>query len=437
MIAKARAISHGSSYTTYSTLKKDAEFVCSLNMDCDTVLSLDPAEDAWEEFKNQDQVHHNRIWNERKNDPTFSMPKREVTNTMFAMEVSPSIEESKGWTLQDWQNFGVDFIRHLDDIELTDKNGKVSSKKTNLKNSKVLMMLHHDSKSGIPHLHIMASRFDNDGFVNCANLIGMKATIAANQMNRERGWKQSRDISAEHKAELKDACYSVLKSMSYWNQHEYFDRLIKAGIKFEMGAGNKSYKLFWGNSSYKASEVGQHLTIGKLPKEWERVHQIEIDALADRLRVIKQQNEAKPEIKSPVTHREEPVIKPTVPMITTTSIDDDGHEKKATFPRHIFDIIKQHTSVPEEADYENEVNGIPIIPEINEAIGMAVSIMFDLLTLQGVVPAGGGGGGGGSTGGWRDKDDDEWRRAAAKAGIMASAKCTPAHSRRKSRGFRR
>ena len=78
MIAKARAISHGSSYTTYSTLKKDAEFVCSLNMDCDTVLSLDPAEDAWEEFKNQDQVHHNRIWNERKNDPTFSMPKRGI-----------------------------------------------------------------------------------------------------------------------------------------------------------------------------------------------------------------------------------------------------------------------------------------------------------------------------------------------------------------------
>lgn len=436
MIAKARAVSHGNAYTTYSTMKKDAEFVGSLNMDCDTVLSLDPAEDAWEEFKNQDQVHHNRIWNERENDPTFSIPKREVKNTMFAMEVSPSIEESKGWTLQDWQDFGMDFIRHLDDIELTDKDGKVSSKKTNLQNSKVLMMLHHDSKSGIPHLHIMASRFDNDGFVNCANLIGMKATIAANQMNQERGWKQSRDISAEHKAELKDACYKVLREMPYWNLHEYFDRLKKAGVKFEMGAGNKSYKLFWGNSSYKASEVGQHLTIGKLPKEWEKVHQGEIDALADRLRVIKEQNEAKPEVKTPVAHREDPAVKATVPMTSTASIDDDGQEKEVTLPQHILDIIKQHTSVPEEADYENEVNGIPVIPELNEAIGMAVSIMFDLLTAQGVVPAGGGGGGG-PTGGWRDKDDDEWRKAAAKAGIMATGKCTPAHSPQKSRGFRR
>ena len=434
MIAKARAVSHGNAYTTYSTMKKDAEYVGSLNMDCDTVLSLDPAEDAWEEFKNQDQVHHNRIWNERENDPTFSIPKREVKNTMFAMEVSPSIEESKGWTLQDWKDFGMDFIKHLDNIELTDKDGKVSSKKTNLQNGKVLMMLHHDSKSGIPHLHIMASRFDNEGFVNCANLIGMKATIAANQMNQERGWKQSRDISAEHKAELKDACYKVLREMPYWNLNEYFDRLKKAGVRFEMGAGNKSYKLFWGNSSYKASEVGQHLTIGKLSKEWEKVHQGEINTLADRLQVIKEQNEAKPEVKTPTAHREEPVVKPTVPMVSTASIDDDGQEKDVTIPQHILDIIKQHTSVPEEADYENEVNGIPIIPELNEAIGMAVSIMFDLLTAQGVVPAGGGGG---PTGGWRDKDDDEWRKAAAKAGIMATAKCTPAHSPRKSRGFRR
>lgn len=436
MIAKARAVSHGNAYTTYSTMKKDAEYVGSLNMDCDTVLSLDPAEDAWEEFKNQDQVHHNRIWNERENDPTFSMPKREVKNTMFAMEVSPSIEESKGWTLQDWQDFGMDFIRHLDDIELTDKDGKISSKKTNLQNSKVLMMLHHDSKSGIPHLHIMASRFDNDGFVNCANLIGMKATIAANQMNQERGWKQSRDISAKHKAELKDACYKVLRDMPYWNLHEYFDRLKEAGVRFEMGAENKSYKLFWGNSSYKASEIGQHLTIGKLPKEWEKVHQGEIEALADRLRVIKEQNEAKPEVKISVAHREEPAVKPTVPMTSTASIDDDGHEKEVTIPQHILDIIKQHTSVPEDGDYENEVNGIPVIPELNEAIGMAVSVMFDLLTAQGVVPAGGGGGGG-PTGGWRDKDDDEWRKAAAKAGIMATGKCTPAHSPQKSRGFRR
>ena len=32
MIARARAVAHGNAYTTYATLKRDAEFVCCENM---------------------------------------------------------------------------------------------------------------------------------------------------------------------------------------------------------------------------------------------------------------------------------------------------------------------------------------------------------------------------------------------------------------------
>ena len=82
MIAKARAIPHGNAYVTYATLKKDAILVGTLNMDCDNVLSLNPAEDAWEEFKNENFKNHNRMWEEHKSNPNFHIPKKEVTRTL-------------------------------------------------------------------------------------------------------------------------------------------------------------------------------------------------------------------------------------------------------------------------------------------------------------------------------------------------------------------
>ena len=97
MIAKARAVSHGNAYTTYSSLKKDSIFIGSFNMDCDTTMSLNPADDAWEEFRNESVKHKNRLWEEKAKDSKFFIPRREVTNTLIAMEVSPSMEESKDW----------------------------------------------------------------------------------------------------------------------------------------------------------------------------------------------------------------------------------------------------------------------------------------------------------------------------------------------------
>ena len=40
MIARARAIAHGNAYTTYSTLKRDAEFICSENMAGDMTVAV-------------------------------------------------------------------------------------------------------------------------------------------------------------------------------------------------------------------------------------------------------------------------------------------------------------------------------------------------------------------------------------------------------------
>ena len=126
-----------------------------------------------------------------------------MTRNLIAMEVSPAKEESKGWALEQWNWFAHRFIEEMDKIEFKNKEGKVSSKRMDLANSKWIAMLHHDAKSGIPHLHFMVSRFTVDGRINDTNLIGEKAVMAANSINKSMGWKQSRKISEEHKAEIK------------------------------------------------------------------------------------------------------------------------------------------------------------------------------------------------------------------------------------------
>ena len=49
MIARARAITHGHAYTNYSTMKKDAEFVCCENMAGDMLFTAteDDLESIW------------------------------------------------------------------------------------------------------------------------------------------------------------------------------------------------------------------------------------------------------------------------------------------------------------------------------------------------------------------------------------------------------
>lgn len=434
MIAKARAVSHGNAYTTYSTLKKDAEFIGTLNMDCDAVLSLHPEEDAWEEFKNEDIRHKNMLWEQRMKNPNFAIPKKEVTRTLIAMEVSPTKEESEGWTRDDWFLFGREVLAHMDNIELKDKDGNVSAKKTNLQNSKVLMMLHHDAKSGIPHLHFMISRFDNEGFTNCSNLIGLKATIAANQINEEQGWKQSREISEEHKAEIKNACYDVLRSMRHWDLNHYFYKLEERGYKIDArkpGGNVVSYSIIRGNSRYTASSIGANLTVAKLRKAWEEEHEKIRKAkdaeLKERIRAAKERDT---ENHGTAVRTENKLqTKPSYPMVTTSCQWSNDFTTKVSIPKFILDTLKENIDLPDESDYENEENGIPKIVDMDKAVSIAVGILFEMMFPSVVVPTSSGGGGSTSHLPWNDNDEDEWKEKARLAAQRASAKCTPKHSK--------
>ena len=76
---------------------------------------------------------------------------------MIRIEVSPTAEETKGWSMEDWQRLANDFIREFDAVDLSAKSKRKSAKATNLKDSQYVVALHRDSKSGIMHLHIDAA----------------------------------------------------------------------------------------------------------------------------------------------------------------------------------------------------------------------------------------------------------------------------------------
>ena len=118
MIARARAIAHGNAYTTYSTLKRNAEFVCCENMAGDMTMAVteDDLDSIWMQFKYAGE--------------NYISTGKPVTRNLVAMEVSPTKEESKGWTMEQWNLFAHRVIEEMDKIEFRNKEGKVSSKRT-------------------------------------------------------------------------------------------------------------------------------------------------------------------------------------------------------------------------------------------------------------------------------------------------------------------
>ena len=264
MIARARAVAHGNAYTTYATLKKDAEFVCCENMagDMTAAVTDDDLDNIWMQFKYAGE--------------NYIAKGKPVTRNLIAMEVSPAKGESKGWSHEQWNWFAHRFIEEMDRIEFRDKDGKVSSKRMDLAHSKWLAMLHHDAKSGIPHLHFMVSRFTVDGRINDTNLIGLKATMAANSINQSMGWKQSREISEEHKAEIKEALYDILRKMNRFDWGVFLQKIKERGYSAELKKDSNGevvgYRIKRGNSKYNASEIGRQQTARRTEATGRQLH---------------------------------------------------------------------------------------------------------------------------------------------------------------------
>ena len=418
MIARARAITHGHAYTNYSTMKKDAEFVCCENMAGDMLFTAteDDLESIWLQFKYAGENY---------------IPKgKEVTRKMIAMEVSPTLEESKGWTKQNWDLFAHRVIEEMDNIEFRDKKGKVSSKQTDFAHSKWLAMLHHDAKSGIPHLHIMISRFTVDGGINDTNLIGLKASMAANSINQSMGWKQSREISREHKTEIKNALYDILRSMDRFDWDLFVREIKKRGYSVELRRDNNNkvvgYRIQRGNSKYNASEIGRQLSASRIMTTWKQHHK-EIDAEAVS------RKEAEQKAKKEYEMRHHFVCEPVHPDTEKVHYEFNRSLEEGKEPEHYtFDVSQR--IVDGMMDTFKSVEDVCEFV-LEDVIETSLFVFFELLSVPGGSHYSNGGGGGGNNDLPHKKKDDDDELLRARRIAKAIAMSCPRKTVR--RGYRR
>ena len=417
MIARARAIAHGNAYTTYATLKENAQFICCENMagDMNNTVTEDDLNFLWTQFKYAGE--------------NYIAKGKEVTHNLVAMEVSPTKEESRGWTQDDWNLFAHRVIEEMDKVEFRNKEGKVSSKKTDFAHSKWLAMLHTDAKSGIPHLHFMISRFTIDGRINDTNLIGLKATMAANSINQSMGWKQSKEISGEHKAEIKDALYDILRSMDRFDWDVFAREVKRHGYGFNLRKDNNNkvvgYRIQRGNSKYNASEIGRQLTAGRIMATCKQLHR---DMEADAARI--KAEEAK-RTKAEYEARHHFICEPSRPNTNKVHYEFDRSFEKDKEPEHFtFDVSERIVDGMMDV-FRGMVDEFEFVLE--EVMEVTLFTFFEVMSVPGSsYSCSSGGGGNNDLPRKKNDEDEEWLRAKQIA--KAVARSCP---RKVQRGYRR
>ena len=395
MIAKASTISHGANAIRYSVNKEKADIVKA------NFLPNDISPEAM--YGRMMLVQRKFAENINKGRP--------LGRNVIRIEISPSEEESRDWTMDDWVRLSNKFIRVFDSIDLSGKTKRASSKQTNLKGSQYIVALHRDSKSGILHLHIDANRVDMDGKINDSHKIGERAVMAANIINERRGCVQSEEIGIRHRQEISDSCMVILRTMDEFSWQRYEMELVKQGYKVHLqekdGGGVYGYSIKRGNSIYKSSVlgIGRNLTPSKIEATWAKLHPKE-----------RKFEPTKPVPQQTRTANTTPVIQPpTVSLSVMRHYDiaiDEFHKFHVEIPEAADTIIRQNCSL-------EEAHPLVKIEEIQHTALLLFAGYLDAATSM-VASSGGGGS---DTGGWgRDKDEDdlEWARRCAR---MANRMC--------------
>ena len=388
MIAKASTISHGANAIRYSVYKEKADIV-NANLLPDNI--------------SPEAMYGRMMLVQRKFAENINRG-RPLGRNVIRIEISPSEEESRGWTMNDWASLSNEFIRVFDSIDLSGKTKRASSKQTNLKGSQYIAALHRDSKSGILHLHIDANRVDMEGRINDSHKIGERAVMAANIINERRGWMQSEEIGIRHRQEISVCCMEILRKMDKFSWKQYEAELTKRGYKVHLqekeSGGVYGYSIKRGNSIYKSSVlgIGRSLTPSKIEATWAKLHPQE--RKSEPTKPISQQTRT-----ADITPISQPVIKHY--NIAT----DEYHSYHVEIPEAADNIIRQNCSL-------EEAHPLAKLEEIQHTALLLFAGYLDAATSMATSS-----GGGSDTGGWgRDKDEDEleWARRCAR---MANSMC--------------
>ena len=399
MIAQGEAIVHGAAAIDYSMGKDKAQIV-KIN---DLPDNIEPLA-MWSRMM---QLQHYFMKDKGNRKP--------IERKALRFEMSPTIEESKGWTMQDWLRLAEEFIAVLDSIDYRPKNKDVKLKNTNIKNSQYVVSLHFDSKSGIPHLHIVANRIDNMGNTNDAHYIGERAAHAANILNEKYGWVQSMQRREENIRQISDDCLAALKEMPHFDWNTYCRMLRNKGydIQLKKDAIGKvcGYTIRKGNSIYKSSLLGnsRNLMPSKIEETWRKFHQ---SSRAEQDSKMTYRTESKTESTNVSSTK-----KSNSSMVYHYSILVDKQMYEVNIPNHIQDIFASEFATSDDLDISNLAKVAALL--FAEYIDTATSI----------ASSGGGGGSPGNRWG-KDKDEDE-RNWALRCARMAKWLCKPMSRGRK------
>lgn len=404
MIAKARAISHGANSMRY-VVNKDKADIIKLHLLPDNVA----AESLWSRML----LHQAKFMGERF---------KSIKNNMIRIEVSPTAEETKGWTNADWGKLADDFIREFDSIDLSEKTKRAKDKHTNLRNSQYVVSLHRDSKSGILHLHIDANRIDNEGNINNDHNIHIRAMAAANNIAKRRGWIQASDISMQNKQEITNACMDALRSMDRFDWNDYVERLKQYGYDVMLQKDSqdvvRGYSIKRGNSTYKSSSLGKgrNLMPSKIEATWKDLHK---DILQqDKADKENQVKNTSAELQTANNARCRNCNEYQPQPLVHHSINWNYRDYEIEIPSNANDILMQNMSLPKN-------NVFATINDLQQTAILLFAGYLDAATQMSEST----GGGGSTPDGWgrnKDEDDLEWARRCAR---MANHMCRPAIKR--------
>ena len=393
MIAKAKSIPHGAAMTNYATKHNRADIVLTRNLDEGlTPLAM---------WGTMETIH-------QKYAPKFR--RKPVTKPTLRMEVSPSLEETKGWTLNDWYDY---VLRFLDEFkkEVQAKEGKKKGKgKFNLDRAQIFACLHFDAKSGIPHLHILINRIDLDGNLMNDSFIGDSAVKAAHDINVERGWEQPEDIHDAHQKEITEACYDILRGMSGFDWNGYKRGLESRGYKVHEQRDKQGvlhgYTVLRGNSRFKSSILGKgrDLTASKLEATWKGLHPVAPSVVKPSSTVgTSQTTERKPITERNSGRQGVAQTKLEVPSIFRKILPVDDKNYSIAMPLDAFTAMKDAIEVTDESvPFENVLN-------------VAMLLFMNYVDAATTVSESCGGGGSTPSNWGKDKDEDEreWARRCA------------------------
>lgn len=344
MIAKAKAVAHGIRAMLYvsgeSRNKKHPERITRI---CDNFMpqGMD-ATGIFTEMKFATMNHPN------------------IKNNVIRMEISPAMEHTKDFTLEDWQQLWQDFAAAFDIQEIRDKGGKVVSSRTNISGSKSSVWLHEESKSGIPHLHAIISRMDEDGNINNDHAIHLRAQRAAEMIARQRGWTTAQRIHETNIPKVSTDCMEALRELDKWSWDGYQERLAAKGYKLYLRKDKKDvirgYVLLKGNTKFKASELGKgrNLTASRIRQTWEKLHQ----GKAQQVRPTTKQpvvSTPKPSIPNGTQQKPQPVIRQGNPVFEDytsykpncqpTEFEHDGKTYKRYLPDKVLDFSMTSSTI--------------------------------------------------------------------------------------------